>query len=82
MRKLSWETNYEIRPDDTLPDASCKLFLEDLLSAARDQLHRRRTASASSTQSNASLNQDHPPRSSTPKSDKEENFNDDMRYMQ
>ncbi len=81
MSLLTWKNTYEIRPDDSLPDASCKQFLEDLLRAVHDRLQRRRTSSASSTHSNHSQTQVRRVRSSTPKDDADENFDEDMRYV-
>lgn len=45
---LHWDTEYDVRADSTLSDASCKQFLEDLLAAVRKGLERSRSSSSSS----------------------------------
>lgn len=48
---LSWTTEYDVRSNGSLSDASCKLFLEDLLHSVRKGLDRTRSASTSSGKS-------------------------------
>lgn len=48
IQLLNWVTEYDIRPDSSLSEASCKQFLEDLLGSVRRGLERPRSSSSSS----------------------------------
>ncbi len=75
---ISWVKAYETRTDDTLTEAAGKLFLEDMLTATRRVLDRKRPASrSSSTSSKAS---EKPATQANPgNSDRPEDYEDDMK---
>lgn len=81
---LSWTTEYDVRPDASLSDGSCKQFLEDLLGAVRKGLDRVRSSSTSSNSSNPGKAPE-PLASSTPQRpvpvfERSKSLDDDMRY--
>ncbi len=82
VRLLSWTSTYDMRSDgSTLTDGACKQFLEELLSAVRHGLERVRTSSSSRSKSvPASPATSVDPREVDAEKEKNENYEDDMRY--
>lgn len=75
---LHWDTEYDVRKDSTLSDASCKQYLEDLLAAVRRGLEHPR-ANSSSSQTSVQVQ---PAGTSTPirkEMERSQSIDDDMR---